>query len=241
MLFLSEMMGTMILIAFGNGVVANVLLEKSKGQNSGWIVLTAGWGLAVMCGMFVSSALGGPAWLNPAVAIAFLFRPETNVTGVLLGIAGEFVGAFLGAVIVYLAYLPHWRETDEPELKLAVFSTGPSIRSYWANCLTEFIATLMLLFVISAIVSLRFADGLVPMVIGGLIWSLGLSFGGPTAYALNPARDLGPRIAHALLPIPGKGPSDWDYSWVPVVGPILGGLAGAGLWILVARLGGTLH
>jgi glycerol uptake facilitator protein len=144
------------------------------------------------------------------------------------------VGAFLGALVVYLAYLPHWEETTDQEIKLAVFCTGPSIRRPWANCLTEILATAMLLFVLSAIVSLRQAEGVLPLLVGGLVWALGLSLGGPTAYALNPARDLGPRIAHALLPIPDKGPSDWGYAWVPVVGPMLGGLLGWGLWVVAS-------
>jgi glycerol uptake facilitator protein len=240
MFFLSELMGTMTLIALGNGVVANVLLEKSKGQNSGWIVITAGWGVAVMCGIFVSFGLGGPGWLNPAVAVTALFKPDANVGAVLAGMAGELVGAFLGAVIVYLAYLPHWEETQDPELKLAVFATGPSIRKPWANCLSEVIATFILLLVIAALGSVHFTDGLVPVVIGALIWGIGLSLGGPTAYALNPARDLGPRIAHAILPLPGKGPSDWGYAWVPIAGPMIGGVAGWSFWRLISAMASSL-
>lgn len=234
MLFLSELMGTLVLVAMGCGVAANVLLEKSKGQNSGWIVITTGWGIAVMCGLSVAFALGGPGWLNPAVAVAALVVDGPGALAIAAGIAGEFAGGFLGAIVVYLAYLPHWRATPYPELKLAVFATGPSLRNPWANSLTEALATGTLVFVLRAITAARPGNTLVALMAGALVWGLGLSFGGPTGFALNPARDLGPRLAHALLPLPGKGPSDWRYAWVPVAGPLAGGLAGAALWALVA-------
>ncbi len=233
MFFLSELMGTLVLVAMGCGVAANVLLEKSKGQNSGWIVITAGWGIAVMCGLSVAFALGGPGWLNPAVAVAALVVDDPGASVIAVGIAAEFAGGFLGAVVVYLAYLPHWRATPYPELKLAVFATDPSLRSPWANGLTEALATGTLVFVLRAIMAARPGSTLVALTAGALVWGLGLSFGGPTGFALNPARDLGPRLAHALLPLPGKGSSDWGYAWVPVVGPLLGGLGGAALWALV--------
>jgi len=237
-IFVSELMGTMVMLALGCGVVGNVLLERSKGQNSGWIVISAGWAVAVLCGVLVAQGLGGPAWLNPAVALAArLARPGPGLAATLAGIAGEFAGAFLGAVLAYLIYLPHWRLTPDPGLKLAVFATGPAIRSYGANCLTEALSTFLLMFILCAMSASRFAGGLGALTVGALIWGLGLSIGGSTGYALNPARDLGPRLAHALLPIPGKGPSDWSYAWVPVVGPILGALAGSGTWMLVARMG----
>ncbi len=227
-MFLAEMFGTMTLIVLGDGVVANVLLNKSKGQNSGWIVITAGWAIAVMSGVFVSSALGGSGSLNPAITIANWLRPGANITDGVMALIGQFVGAILGAVLVWLLYLPHWAETKDEGLKLAVFSTGPAIRNPMANLMTEIIATFMLVFVAGAIFSAKIGIGgtlgLGPIAVGGLIWGLGLSLGGPTGYALNPARDLGPRIAHFFLPIAGKGGSDWGYSWVPVVGPIIGAL-----------------
>lgn len=225
-MFLAEFFGTMTLIVLGDGVVANVLLNKSKGQNSGWIVITAGWAFAVMSGIFVSTALGGPGSLNPAFQVSAILTGG-DVNAALMNILGQFAGAFVGAVLVWLLYLPHWAETKDAGLKLAVFSTGPAIRNPGANLLTEAIATFMLGFVATAIVKAAAVDGVGPFLIGTLIWGLGLSLGGPTGYALNPARDLGPRIAHFLLPIPGKGDSDWGYSWVPVVGPIIGAVVAA--------------
>ena len=235
-MFLAEMFGTMILILLGDGVVANVLLNKSKGQNSGWIVITAGWAFAVMSGVFVSQGLGGPGSLNPAGEIAGIVRGGD--VGVALGnIAGQFVGAFIGATLVWLAYMPHWAETSDTGLKLAVFSTGPAIRNPGMNLLTEIIATFALIFVVNLIFKAagpNLAGGLGPYLVAALIWGLGLSLGGPTGYALNPARDLGPRIAHFVLPIAGKGDSDWAYSWIPVVGPIIGAVIAA---LLLSALG----
>ncbi len=225
-MFLAEMFGTMTLIVLGDGVVANVLLNKSKGQNSGWIVITAGWAFAVMSGIFVSVGLGGPGSLNPAFQVAAMVTGG-DVNAALMNLLGEFVGAFLGAVLVWLVYLPHWAETESAGLKLAVFSTGPAIRNPGLNLLTEVIATFMLGFIATAIGKATAVAGVGPFLIAALIWGLGLSLGGPTGYALNPARDLGPRIAHFILPIAGKGDSDWGYSWVPVVGPIVGALAAA--------------
>ena len=228
-MFLAEMFGTMTLILLGDGVVANVLLNKSKGQNAGWIVITAGWAFAVMSGIFVSQGLGGPGSLNPAGEIAGIVRGGD--VGVALGnIAGQFVGAFIGATLVWLAYMPHWAETSDTGLKLAVFSTGPAIRNPGMNLLTEIIATFALIFIVNLIFKAAgdtLPGGLGPYLVGTLIWGLGLSLGGPTGYALNPARDLGPRIAHFVLPIAGKGDSDWAYSWIPVVGPIIGGVNAA--------------
>jgi glycerol uptake facilitator protein len=225
-MFLAELFGTMTLIVFGDGVVANVLLNKSKGQNSGWIVITAGWAFAVMSGIFVSTAMGGPGSLNPAFQIAAMATGGDFNTA-LMNLLGEFVGAFLGAVLVWLVYLPHWEVTSDAGLKLAVFSTGPAIRNPGLNLLTEIIATFMLGLVATAIPAAIGATGMVGFVVGMVIWAMGLSLGGPTGYALNPARDLGPRIAHFLLPIAGKGDSDWGYSWVPVVGPIIGAVLAA--------------
>ena len=235
-MFLAEMFGVMVLILLGDGVVANVVLNKTKGQNSGWIVITTGWAFAVFCGAMTSIALGGPGSLNPAGDIAAIVAGGADI-GVALGnIAGQFVGAFLGAVLVWLAYMDHFRETPDGGAKLAVFSTGPAIRNPINNLMTEIIATFALIFIVNAI--LRVLSGgtqpFNPYFVGILIWSLGLSLGGPTGYALNPARDLGPRIAHFVLPIPNKGDSDWGYAWIPVVGPIIGAILGAVLFNAIA-------
>ena len=222
--FLGELMGTMALVLFGDGVVANVLLNKSKGQNSGWIVITTGWAFAVMVGVFVAGAFGSKdGHLNPAVTLwAVLSSGDTSK---LIYIPAQFIGAFIGAILVYITYLPHWKETPEQGFKLAVFSTGPAIRSAASNLTTEIIGTVALLVGVGSIfskVNPELAPGLGPFLVGVLVWGIGLSLGGPTGYAINPARDLGPRIAHAVLPISGKGDSDWGYSWVPVVGPCIG-------------------
>lgn len=222
-MFLAEFFGTMTLIVLGDGVVANVLLNKSKGNNSGWIVITAGWAFAVMSGIFVSTRMGGPGSLNPAFQVANLVLGKGNGQEI-MNIVGEFVGAFVGAIIVWLIYMPHWAVTSDAGLKLAVFSTGPAIRNPGLNLLTEVLATFMLGLVASAVPAAAGASGMSAMLVGAVIWGLGLSLGGPTGYALNPARDLGPRIAHFVLPITGKGDSDWGYSWVPVVGPIIGAI-----------------
>jgi glycerol uptake facilitator protein len=239
--FVGELVGTMILVLLGNGVVANVLLSRSKGQNTGWIVITAGWAFAVMSGAFVASALGSPgADLNPAVTIAVMIRGGYDAGTSIMHIIAQMIGAIIGAILVYLAYLPHWGVTEDPGLKLACFSTGPAIRNPGANVVTEAIGTFVLVFVIFAIFSASGnttgspASGLGPYLVGSLVWGIGLSLGGPTGYAINPARDLGPRIAHAILPIPGKGDSDWGYSWVPVVGPIIGGIIAAILAMVFA-------
>lgn len=235
-MFLAEMFGVMVLILLGDGVVANVVLNKSKGQNSGWIVITAGWAFAVFCGAMTSIALGGPGSLNPAGEIAGIVTGGADVGVALQNIAGQFVGAFIGAVLVWIAYMDHFKETPDPGAKLAVFSTGPAIRNPVNNLITEIIGTFALIFIVNAILRVL-ANGdqpFNPYFVGILIWSLGLSLGGPTGYALNPARDLGPRIAHFLLPIPNKGDSDWSYAWVPVVGPIIGAILGAVVFGLVA-------
>lgn len=223
--FLSEVFGTGALIVLGDGVVAGVLLARSKAQNAGWIVITMGWGLAVMVGVYVAAPSGGH--LNPAVTLALASIGTTPWDQVPAYLAGEMVGAFLGAVIVFLHYYPHWEITEDPGLKLAVFSTGPAVRNPIANLISEIIGTFMLLFGILAIGSGKVPTGLGALVVGLLIVVIGLSLGGTTGYAINPARDLGPRIAHFVLPIPGKGSSDWEYSWIPVVGPIIGGVLGA--------------
>lgn len=224
--FVLEMIGTGLLIILGDGVVAAVLLNKSKAQNSGWIVITWGWGIAVMVGVFAAWKSG--AHINPAVTIGFAVIDVLPWKDVPQYLAGQFVGAFLGGVIVYLTYLVHWAETEDPGLKLAVFSTGPAIRNTVANLITEIVGTAVLLFGVLAIFSdAEIGRALGPLMVGLLVLGIGLSLGGPTGYAINPARDLGPRIAHAVLPIPGKGASDWGYAWIPVVGPIIGGILGA--------------
>jgi glycerol uptake facilitator protein len=238
-IFTAEVIGTAILILLGDGVVAGVLLAQSKAENAGWIVITFGWGMAVAIAVYAVGQFSG-AHINPAVTISFALTDITPWDDVPKYLLGEFTGAFIGAVLVYLAYLPHWRPTEDPGLKLAVFSTAPAIRNRTQNLLTEIIGTFILLFGILAIVghfaqdvlgdealTTAFGQTFPPLLIGLLVFAIGLSLGGPTGYAINPARDLGPRIAHAVLPIPGKRDSDWDYSWIPVVGPIIGGSLGA--------------
>jgi glycerol uptake facilitator protein len=222
-IFGAEVIGTALLILLGNGVVACVLLNLSKGQNSGWIVITFGWGMAVMVGAFAVGQFSG-AHLNPAVTIGFAVEGRTEWGDVPEYFAGEFVGAFIGATLVWLAYLDHWRETEDPGLKLACFSTAPAIRNPVSNIITEVIGTFVLVFAIMAFFATEAtaATGLGALIVGLLVLGIGLSLGGPTGYAINPARDLGPRIMHAILPIAGKGDSDWSYAWVPVVGPIIG-------------------
>jgi glycerol uptake facilitator protein len=244
--YIAEAVGTMILILLGDGVVANVLLARSKGQNSGWIVITMGWGVAVTVAVYSVGRISG-AHLNPAVTIALATIgafPWDNAAGY---VAAQMIGAFIGAVLVWLTYLPHWRLTEDAAAKLAVFSTGPAVRHTAANFVTEAIGTAMLLFGVLAIganaegwaqagevdLSQVFSRALQPLLVGILVLGIGLSLGGPTGYAINPARDLGPRIAHAILPIPGKGTSDWPYAWIPVVAPIAGGIAGAALYTFV--------
>ena len=232
--FLGELLGTMFLILLGDGVVAGVLLNKSKSQNGGWIVITTGWAFAVMAGVFVAAAAGSPeADLNPAVTIAKMIHGGTTVGDGVTRIIGELVGAFIGAILVWLMYFPHWSVTDDQGAKLGIFSTGPAIRDTAGNLISEIIGTFVLVFVIFAIFSKAGAAAGAPAagvgayLVAALVWGIGLSLGGPTGYAINPARDLGPRIAHAVLPIPGKGGSDWEYSWIPVVGPIIGGIIAA--------------
>jgi glycerol uptake facilitator protein len=238
--FTAEMIGTAILVLFGDGVVAAVLLAKSKAQNAGWMVIATGWAFAVALAVYAVGQFSG-AHLNPAVTLGLFAIDELDGGDVYQYILGQFAGAGLGALLVYLMYLPHWRETEDPGLKLAVFSTGPAIRKPLFNCISEFIGTFALLFGVLAIgknfsetglsasgeLQKAFSGGIAPLIVGVLIWAIGLSLGGPTGYAINPARDLGPRIMHAILPIPGKGTSDWAYAWIPVLAPIAGGISGA--------------
>ena len=226
-IFTAELIGTAILIILGDGVVAGVLLTRSKAQNAGWIVITAGWAFAVAVAVYAVGGITG-AHINPAVTIGQLVIGGISFGDALLYWAGQFVGAFIGAVVVFIHYLPHWRETEDPGLKLAVFSTGPAIRNPVANTVSEIIGTFVLVFGVSAILQpANEITDLGALLVGFLVFGIGLSLGGPTGYAINPARDLGPRIAHAVLPIAGKGTSDWEYSWVPVVGPLIGGVLGA--------------
>ena len=229
---LGEFLGTMILVLLGDGVVAAVLLKRSKAEGGGWVVITAGWALAVMAGVFVAIACGsGDAHLNPAVTIGFAMR-DGNFAKFGPYLAAQLLGAMAGAALVWLHYLPHWKETLDTAAKLGCFCTAPAIRNKITNLLSETIATFVLVFVVGAIFSRSVstagpAPGLGPYLVGSLVWGIGLSLGGPTGYAINPARDLGPRIAHAILPIAGKGGSDWGYAPIPVIGPLLGGsLAG---------------
>jgi glycerol uptake facilitator protein len=238
--FTAEAIGTALLIVFGDGVVANVLLARSKGEGSGWIVITFGWAVAVMVAVYAVGRLSG-AHLNPAVTVALASIGAFSWADVPGYIAAQVLGAAVGGVLVWLLYLPHWRPTQDANLKLAVFCTGPAVRNPGANLLTESIATAVFMFALLAIaanaqllarpgdidLSVVFSSGLQPLLVGGLVLGVGLSLGGPTGYAINPARDLGPRIAHFLLPIPGKRDSDWGYAWIPVVGPVIGGVIGA--------------
>jgi glycerol uptake facilitator protein len=236
----AELIGTAILIILGDGVVAAVVLAKSKAENSGWIVITWGWGLAVAIAVYAVVHYDG-AHLNPAVTLGFLINGNIHGAGTVIKyLVGEMGGAMIGAAVVFAAYYQHFAETEDPGLKLAVFCTGPAIRNPIANFTTEAVGTFMLMFGILAIVGTNnnpvhptlaaigpSASGIQPLLIGLLILAIGLSLGGPTGYAINPARDLGPRIMHAILPIPGKGPSDWGYAWIPVVAPLVGGAIGA--------------
>lgn len=228
--FLAEVLGTGALILLGDGVVAGVLLAKSKAQNSGWIVITTAWAFAVFTGVVIAGPISG-AHINPAVTLGLAVNGATPWAEVPVYWVGQMIGAFIGAVLVFLHYYPHWAETEDANLKLAVFSTGPAIRSYTWNFVSEVIGTFVLMFTIFAFANNTGpAEGLASLgalPVAFLVLVIGLALGGTTGYAINPARDLGPRIAHFLLPIPGKRDSDWSYSWVPVVGPLVGGALAA--------------
>jgi len=230
--WLGEFLGTMILILLGDGVVAGVLLKKSKAEGSGWMVITTGWAFAVMAGVFVSIACGGSdAHLNPAVTIGMAVKAG-SFAKFFPYVVAQVLGAMAGATLVWLQYFPHWKETPDQDAQLGCFSTAPAIRSVIPNLLSEIIATFVLVFVVGAIFSKAvagngMASGIGPYLVGSLVWGVGLSLGGTTGYAINPARDFGPRLMHAILPISGKGGSDWGYAAIPIVGPLVGGaLAG---------------
>jgi len=232
-IFMSEVFGTMMLILLGDGVVAGVLLAKSKANASGWIVITWAWAIAVFVGVIVAAGVGGDlplgnAHLNPAVTLGLLVNKGLDTgtwefTNALIYVAGEFVGAFIGATLVFLHYYPHWAETEDQGLKLAVFCTAPAIRNVTWNFVSEVIGTFALVFVILTFGNSGAMGQMGALPVALLVLVIGLSLGGTTGYAINPARDLGPRIIHAIMPIPGKGHSDWEYSWIPVVGPLVGG------------------
>lgn len=229
---MAEFLGTMILVYLGDGVCANCTLTKSKGQNGGWIVITAGWAIAVGLPAYIFGGISG-AHLNPALTIGLAVVgkfPAAEVPGYVIA---QMLGGIVGAALVWLTYLPHWEQTEDKAAKLGIFCTAPAIRNLKLNFLTELLATATLVFSILGIGASKAADGFGTLFVAFLIFALGASLGGPTGYAMNPARDLSPRIAHAILPIAGKGDSDWSYSWVPVLGPIVGGILGALLFVAV--------
>ena len=245
---IAEFVGTALLVLLGNGVVANVLLCQTKGESSGWIVITMGWGAAVFVAVLCVGDISG-AHINPAVTIGLAAAGQFSWDGVAGYIGVQLVGGIFGAMLVYLFYKDHYAVTQDVDIKRATFSTGPQIRNFASNLFSEVIGTFVLVFgvlsisppslsldggtgVISAKIGLG-AIGALP--VGLLVFAIGLCLGGTTGYAINPARDLGPRIAHAILPVPGKGDSDWGYSWIPVGGPIIGGLLAALVWVLIAK------
>jgi glycerol uptake facilitator protein len=245
-LFLAELVGTMLLIVIGEGVCANVTLERSNGKDAGWLAITTTWGLAVALAVYAVGRISG-AHINPAVTLALASTGVFEWALVPRYLAGQLLGAFLGAVVVWLSYKPHFDATENPGAIRGIFCTAPAIRSTPWNFVTELIGTAVLLFGVVALganageltrdgldLAAVYSVGINPALVGILVWAIGLALGGPTGYAINPARDLGPRIAHALLPIPHKGGSDWGYAWVPVVAPIIGGIAGAWLYKLLA-------
>lgn len=222
--FMGEFLGTLLLVLLGNGVVANAVLNKTKGHNSGWIVITFGWAMAVFIGCLVAMHYS-EAHINPAVTLGVFIMGKINVVTLIVYWVGQFWGAFVGAILVWLTYRSHFNETDDANLKLACFSTSPAIRKTNSNLFVEIIGTFVLVFVVFHIVASPSTLGsLAPLTASFLVLSIGLSLGGPTGYAINPARDLGPRIAHHILPIPGKRDSDWEYAWIPITGPMIGAL-----------------
>jgi glycerol uptake facilitator protein len=227
--YVAEFLGTMLLTYLGNGVVAGVVLRDSKAENAGWLTIVFGWGLAVTLAIYAVGRISG-AHINPAVTLALFVNgdfPGDQVPGYMIA---QFAGAFFGAVLVWLHYLGHWPRTENPAAKLGIFCTGPAVRSAIPNLISETLASTVLVLGILFIGANKYYEGLNPILVGALIVSIGVSLGGTTGFAINPARDLSPRIAHFILPIPGKGSSDWSYSWIPVVGPLIGGVIGAWLF-----------
>ena len=231
-IYLAEFLGTMLIILLGEGVVAGVVLKGTKSENAGWLTICIAWGLAVSMGIYAAGEVSG-AHLNPAITIALAVIGQFDWSLVMGYCIAQFAGAFTGATIVWFYYQPYWKNTPDAATKLAVFSTAPAIRNTFSNFMSEVIATTLLVFAILFIGVNEFTHGLKPLVVGLLIVSIGLSLGGTTGFAMNPARDLGPRIAHALLPIHGKGSSDWGYAWIPVAGPFVGAITGALLYTLI--------
>lgn len=225
-IFFAELVGTLLLILLGDGVVANVVLKNSKGSGSGWMVITTGWAFAVAIPALIFGVYSG-AHFNPALTIALAVIGKVAWGQVPIYIAGQFIGGFLGAILVFIYNYDQFKCSDNKEDKLAVFCTGPAIRNNMLNFLCEVIGTFVLVFGILGIGAQNLTNGIGTLFVGFLIWAIGLSLGGTTGYAINPARDLAPRIAHAILPIPNKGDSDWGYAWIPVIGPIIGAVLGA--------------
>ncbi|HEP1508852.1 TPA: aquaporin family protein [Streptococcus pyogenes] len=224
--FIGELLGTFILVLLGDGVVSACILNKTKAQNSGWIAIILGWGIAVTVAVYISGFMSG-AHLNPAVTLAMAAIGSLPWSQVVTYLVAQFLGAMLGALVLYLHYYPHWKETKDAGTIFACFSTGPAIRHTWSNLFGEALGTAVLVITVMAIGPNKVAAGFGPIIVGFVVMAVGFSLGATTGYAINPARDLGPRIMHALLPIPNKGDSDWSYAWIPVLGPILGGVAGA--------------
>ena len=237
---LGEFIGTFVMIVLGDGVVAACILKRTKAEGAGWLAITTGWGFAVLCGIMTANLFGSTAaYMNPAITIAMAIKTG-DFKDVLPFIVAQIAGAFLAGIVVWIFYLPHWKVTEDKATKLGVFCTSPAIRSYGSNLTSEVIGTFFLVVIVGAIGSKTVfangaAAGVAPYLVGCLVWSLGLSLGATTGYAINPARDLGPRLAHAVLPIAGKGGSDWAYAWVPVLGPVIG----ASLAALVLRMIGA--
>ncbi|HEX5171696.1 MAG TPA: MIP/aquaporin family protein [Cyclobacteriaceae bacterium] len=230
--YLAEFLGTFLLIVIGDGVVASVVLKGTKSENAGWLTIVIGWGIAVTLAIYLAGQASG-AHINPAVSIALAFGGSFDWAMVPGYCLAQVSGAMAGSIVVWLHYLPHWRKTENESAKLSVFCTTPAIRSKGSNLISEIIATFVLIFGLLFIGANKFTDGLNPVVVGLLIVAIGLGLGGTTGFAINPARDLGPRLAHFFLPIPGKGTSDWSYAWIPVVGPIVGGLLGAWFYAIL--------
>ncbi|MCB2833107.1 aquaporin family protein [Streptococcus dysgalactiae subsp. dysgalactiae] len=233
--FIGELLGTFILVLLGDGVVSACILNKTKAQNSGWIAIVLGWGIAVTVAVYISGFMSG-AHLNPAVTLAMAAIGSLPWSQVVTYLVAQFLGAMLGALVLYLHYYPHWNETKDAGTILACFSTGPAIRHTWSNLFGEALGTAVLVITVMAIGPNKVAAGFGPIIVGFVVMAVGFSLGATTGYAINPARDLGPRIMHTLLPIPNKGDSDWSYAWIPVLGPILGGVAGALIYQVILNM-----